>query len=501
LARFGTLSQVVGFFRAFSQEQSLDAILPTLRIVKARSQLQGLELLVEFPSQGSHLLDRAAAIARLLRGEVFTGRAPHYVRYRDANAPFGYDAQRLVAVREGLVLYNQTGELGFREEGEIAFRGLLLNLSLGVKRGAEPAAALYLRTPPGLHAPVQRFLWERQIPAAVALLTRKAGGRFDAGESFCLFRVDAFPARLLPLFSKIPGVELYHARRPNVFVQRGWAHPFALESCRKALDDAALYFFSGERGVVDQVEGEAIFVDIESLKGVEVQDPALRPDREARLLREGGQPPQGWSAQQLREVLRYPVNLIRKGQSAELATALFLKTGQEMGWLKRLVYALPSAALDQHRMAVTDHGCVIVNRQGVDAIPLGLKLREVFAGVFVPWDAHFSPPLSREQLQAHWGLEAGRCYFLPQGLSGAFWVAEDALQPLARHLLAEVALDEAVVAEAKPMGVREAVELINEDVGYFALWGHNWRGASLEGAGAPTQPMRALPPADGGERG
>ncbi|MEL6178751.1 MAG: hypothetical protein AAFS10_07345, partial [Myxococcota bacterium] len=156
LLRFGTLSQVVGFFRAFTEEQSLDYLLPTLRIFKARSRIQGLEILVDLPSQGSHMLDRAAAITRLLRGEVFTGRSPHFVRYRDAMAPFGYDIQRLTAVSDGTVVYTQTGPLQFKEEGSIAFRGLLMSLSLVRRRHELNQGSLFIRVPPGLRTAVQR---------------------------------------------------------------------------------------------------------------------------------------------------------------------------------------------------------------------------------------------------------------------------------------------------------------------------------------------------------
>ena len=495
LLRFGTLSQVVGFFRAFTEEQSLDYLLPTLKITKARSRIQGLEILVELPSQGSHMLDRAAAITRLLRGEVFTGRSPHFVRYRDAQAPFGYDIQRLVATSDGMVLYTRTGPLQFKEEGTIAFRGLLMSLSRMRRRHEVSQGSLYIRVPPGLRTAVQRFLWQRDISAGVTELHRRASGRFDEGESFYLFRIETFPPRLLPLFDGLPGVELYHTRRSNIFVQRNYDHPFALESCRKAMDDGDMYFFSGARDTVDQVEGEPQFVDINHLKGLELQDPTLTPRREAQLMSQGAPPPPGWTAQQVREALHYPVHLIHRPDLRNSVSALFISTPQEMLWLKRLIYMMPQTALEAYQMAVTDQGCLVLNRKGVELLPIGMQLREVFNNVFIPADTLFSPPIGVDQLQRHLGLQAGKVYFMPRGLQQAFFVDEAGFKPMARYLLADVALREVADKAPEPMSMKEGVEMVNRDVGYFALWGHNLRRVNMHDEVGPTQPMRALPPA------
>jgi len=503
LLRFGTLTQVVGFFRALTDEQSLDSLLPTLRIIKARSRIQGIELLVDLPAQGSHMLDRAAAIARLLRGEVYTGRAPHFVNYRDTQAPFGYDVQRLVQLRDGICLYTPTGPMPFSEDGEISFRGLLLSLSLVRRRATQDKGTVFIRVPPGLRNATQRFLWNREIHGGVAELRRQASGRFDEGETFYLFKVENLPARLLPLFEGLPGVELYHTRRSNVFVQRGFAHPFALESCRKALDDDGLYFFSGHRDACDQVVGEPVFVDIDNLKAVELEDDALRPDLEAVVIGQGGRKPVGWTSDQVAEALHYPVHLMHRPGLQAGVVGLFIQSATEMAWLKRIIYALPQTALEDYRMAVTDQGCLVVNRLGVELIPIGMQLREIFNGVFIPANTQFSPPIGYDQLQRHLKLKPNHLYFLPAGLQQAFAVPEGLFRPVANYLLADaefVAVTDRAPTER--MELAEAVEMVNRDIGYFALWGHNLRGVDLDVDGSkPTQPMAALPPGEPSSEG
>ncbi|MEO1270405.1 MAG: hypothetical protein AAFX99_20150, partial [Myxococcota bacterium] len=288
---------------------------------------------------------------------------------------------------------------------------------------------------------------------------------------------------------------LYHTRRSNIFVQRGFDHPFALESCRKALDDGSMYFFSGERDAVDQVEGEPQFVDINHLKGLELQDPMLTPQREAQLLTQGTQPPKGWTTEQVRQALHYPVHLIHRPDLRNNVSALFIATPQEMLWLKRLIYMMPQTALESYQMAVTNHGCLVLNRKGVELLPVGMQMREVFTNVFIPADTLFSPPIGYDQLQRHLGLEGSKVYFMPRGIQQAFFVDETAFKPVARYLLADIELRETEDKAPEPLSMKEGVEMVNRDIGYFALWGHNLRRVNLNDELGPTQPMRALPPA------
>jgi hypothetical protein len=248
--------------------------------------------------------------------------------------------------------------------------------------------------------------------------------------------------------------------------------------------------------VVDRVTGEATFTDIDALKGVEISDTSLHPDAEALLLSTGGVAPESWRLSQVTESLRYPVELISRG-SPSAASAIYISSPQEMAWLKRLIYALPETALEEYTMAVTDLGCVVVHRQGVEFLPIGTQLREAFPNVFIPIGSKFSPPLSYKHLQSHLGLKPDRCYFMPRGLTPAFSLGETDLRPVAQHLLAEIDMSEATTLHPEPLALHQAVELVNEDIGFFALWGHNL-GAVTLGEGSVNQPLQALPAPDPG---
>src|SRR4051794_25424374 len=56
---FSSVDRLVGFFRVFCDESSMDDLLPKLKIVQVRTPLESREFLVFFHASTSYLLDRA----------------------------------------------------------------------------------------------------------------------------------------------------------------------------------------------------------------------------------------------------------------------------------------------------------------------------------------------------------------------------------------------------------------------------------------------------------
>src|SRR5438552_732443 len=92
--RFAAIDRLVAFFRALASEQSLDDLQPGLRIVYARGTAGTREAVVFLPASSSSVQvgDAVARAARLAGGQCFTGSGRHFVQFRDAAAPLGYDA-------------------------------------------------------------------------------------------------------------------------------------------------------------------------------------------------------------------------------------------------------------------------------------------------------------------------------------------------------------------------------------------------------------------------
>ena len=104
VARFAAVDRLVSFLRLLSAEQSLDDLQPGLRIVYARGGAGTREAIVLMPAAQA-LGDVVAHAARLAGGQMFTGAGKHFVQFRDARAPLGYDVEALSAEAGDLILY------------------------------------------------------------------------------------------------------------------------------------------------------------------------------------------------------------------------------------------------------------------------------------------------------------------------------------------------------------------------------------------------------------
>src|SRR5690348_11152929 len=142
LVLFPSIERLVAFFQGYGEEGSLDEILPSMQIRTVITPLRAREVLLSIQAESSYRMDRVAGIAKLAKGLVFTGTSRHFVKFRDAASPLGYDVQELLDQPADLVLYHDSFRQAYAFEREIAFRDLVMKLT---PRRVPPAA----RTTPG----------------------------------------------------------------------------------------------------------------------------------------------------------------------------------------------------------------------------------------------------------------------------------------------------------------------------------------------------------------
>src|SRR6185436_15632972 len=101
-----SIDRLVAFLALYTRQNSLADILRSLVVEVVRSRLGAREVTIAFGAESSDRMDRIAEVARLAGGYAFTGTSRHFVQYRDAAAPFGYDVPQILHADAALSLYH-----------------------------------------------------------------------------------------------------------------------------------------------------------------------------------------------------------------------------------------------------------------------------------------------------------------------------------------------------------------------------------------------------------
>ena len=91
LVTFPSIDWMVAFLGAYSDEANLDDLLPTMTLEHARRHEGGHVLLLRCAAGDGYAVDRLGRLAGATRGQVYTGGGSVFVRWRQRDAPFGYD--------------------------------------------------------------------------------------------------------------------------------------------------------------------------------------------------------------------------------------------------------------------------------------------------------------------------------------------------------------------------------------------------------------------------
>jgi hypothetical protein len=467
------LDRVVGLFRGLSEQMSIDELLSSLRIVQVRTPLASRELLVQLPATNSNAADSMAAVARLVGGLTFTGSSKHFVKYRDTRSPLGYDVDGLHSGPGDFVLYGDGFVQVYTHERVLSFEQLATTLSLQRQRDDHfyDGESALLRTARGLYQPVLGYLHRNAVEcSAAAAESVRAASRET--ERFFLIRCDNLPQRMVDLFRRTPGVEVYRMKSENVAVQLGYRHPFELSSCSSVFDPKHFFLFSGERDSLETLDAEPQFVAaaaLVQLAGVrELQQQTLRPE--------------------LPEEAEVPLKLAPTSGAQPHLTASRIPL-QEAGRLKKLIYLLPPAVLSGYQLCATATHLYLYCDKGIDYVPLGDMFWEFAPGVMVPQGCSLLPRVHPDVLLDHLGGRGkNQLFFFPRDGSGPLSFSRQSFAPLGRAALAEVEL-EAPQNQTLPRDAdHAALEIVNDPLGAFPLWGF-----TAIAPGANRQMAEALP--------
>jgi len=461
LMTFPTLEGAVSWLRLYSSEASLDELMANLSITKAKTALGSREIVIQIPAVSSYLADRAARLARLVGGAIYTGTSKHFVKYRDDRSPYGYDAVDIsaMAASTDFMVHGDEFAQSYVKEGDLPFDRLLFRLSIRKIPGAERLAAedrgdLFLAVAHGLSDGIIRYLWRNRVEAQAGLFTPKSDSAFDeAKRGYMLIRVRALPERILALFVGTPGIDVFRPAGANAAVAVGYEHPIDLASCQSVFpQDTFHVFWPGDR--VHVPAGPPTLSEIGELTRVDLElDKPRDPSQHA-----GAAP----------EPIGVELRLAAAMGPPRRVVATLIPT-EHAPRLKRILFALPPVALRDQRVAVTDRGILVVGSQNLDVIPLGQLLCELAPGLLVPLGMDIVPRVSSEVLRRALGHETGVVTVFTAD-NRPFRIGEGSFASLERRSLAKLEVDP---AEVQSHAAEQSVEakVVNDAVGRFALWG------------------------------
>jgi FtsH ternary system domain X7 len=466
---FPNVARVIGFFRSFSREASIDELLSSLEIVETKAERGATELMVRFEVATSYAADKAAAVARQHRARVFTGTEHHHVPYRDKRSPLGFDvdADSLVVEPAALVLYTDAGP-DVRAIGRTyALKTLLLNLTpqrlSSTERGLEQATTLVLRVEQGLSAAVCRYLWSRQLEATVETTTSAATTRFGGrAREIELIRCQQLPHHAAALLAQTPGITVFVPAAERLLVEWGYRHPISLDSCARVFDGDHTMLFHGRRKqtetLVTPQGGKEGGINIRDLVAVEVRGPQgvlAAPVATTTTGIDG---------------LGVDLQLARLPRAGGSTMALLIDLDR-LPWFTKLIYLLPAAILRSYDAAITDRYIIVVNRRGVQGIPFGTPMTELHPQLFVPVGFGLLPRVDYELLREHLQLHAERLTFFPDG-QPAFSIDKAKMQPLSRAVVAPERAQESILALDARDPLRELATptVQHKKPGAFSLW-------------------------------
>lgn len=446
LVLFASLDRAVAFLRAYGDEGSLDELVPSLLIRRVVTPLRTREILLSVLAESSYRMDRVAGVARLSGGLVFTGTSRHFVKYRDAASPLGYDVQELEATPADLLLYHDAFQQAYTLERDLDLRELLLKLSLERMPASERRATprLYATAETGVGHALVRYLFRWQIDARVAVAEWPGESAFDDGPRRAhVFELSDAPPRIVKLLASLPGVRLFEPIGESVAVELGFRHPVALDSCPSLFKGDQLTLFRAG-APVDVIAPIPPFAPVRALVRTDLTLAETMADGSAPAPRQGP-----------RVAVAAPMTLplrLRASNAPWRQVRATVVPLAERAWLARMLYVLPPRTLTALRVALTADAAYLVDPAGIEGVPLGVFYSELAPRIYIPAGTALEPAVSADVLTDLVRNPQNGLVFFEPGRDAPTVLAADAFGPVTRRALRAIS---AVPVDAEALDLAE----------------------------------------------
>lgn len=450
-----SLDRLVAWLSVYTREHSLEDLMTSLEIQIVKSKLGTKEITLSFTAESADRMDRVSETARLVGGFCFTGTSRHFVQYRDAAAPFGYDATQLLSTEAAFVLYHDRFTQIYDVEKTVALRSLLLRLMPHVDpRTLEDDGPRIIVAEQGLGPALIHYFVRSRVDGEVTVGEWPPESAFSDGPvRRYVFRIPELPLRMRPMIAQTPGLTTFLPVGPGIAVEMGYRHPVALRAC-PVFDPNGLVLLRGRGDEPWALEKVPQMGDLRAFARVELRE-GHGPD--ANVL----------TTSHLPESVRIPLRMVPSHSPWRNVTATWISLAQ-VPLLRRMAYALPHQAIVRSQIAMTPRGAFLRSSAGIEAIPLGTFFVEIHPSLFIPAGYDVTPAIAPDVLYRALGASPSQVLFIDTNAK-AMAIEESAFAPLETALL-EAQVWEPIIAEAIELALHEApTDLKLEPLGVFAL--------------------------------
>ncbi len=393
-----SIDRLVAFLALYTRQGSLAEILRSLSIEVVRSKLGAREVTLTFAAETSDRMDRISEIARLAGGYTFTGTSRHFVQYRDAAAPFGYDVAQISAGDAALWLYHNAFSQSYDAERKVDVRSLVLRL----EPHADPSSLTtrepgprWLSAEAGLGPALIHYFVRSGVMAEVGVAEWPPASSFDDGPVVrYLFRIPELPERMFPLLTRTPGVSMFVPAAPGTAVEVGFRHPVNLRAC-PVFVDTGLVLFRGHGLDPLEIPKLPALGDVRAFARMEMR-------KDVASARATALPTSSVSV---------ALRLVPTLDPWRAVTATWVEA-EDLPVLRRIAYALGPESLRSARVAFTERGAIVRHPTGIEGIPVGQFFREVHKHLYVPAGYDVVPAVAPDVLYRSLGAPPGQVLFI-----------------------------------------------------------------------------------------
>ncbi len=437
-----TLYKSVRMLEALASKISARTLFEGLSIERVRNAKDNsVGVILRFVVHDSRGADQIADATRLFGGRVFACANRILLRYRDREAPYGYDlingeAEPKAPKSPEFYALDLDGDTRWIEQERLELRRVLLSTQ-AVKRDQKnddmhrDVAILFHE---GLATHVLSFLNRRKIDSSLGYARRKdmhasPGQKTGAGvDNFSLANSKGLylwgeckelPDRYARILHETPGIQIFQKHGEHAAVAYGYTHPLPLASFSTVLSKGSggenpsrhISLWTGERTQehVLELQLENTY-DTKSLVSLHVSSQEQKKrELDAEVLNTtsnkelgGNIPPMGFSNL---PTLPIDVRVVKSVEPHAIPT-LSLIPLDKFKMFAELLYVVPRVLLEAYRSGLSEDSICLWSQFDIRSFPLGRHYYDIGESIYLPTGTTLAPiTLLKDRLREHFQLE------------------------------------------------------------------------------------------------